>query len=127
MIPTEKDGFIQFSETSEADQLTCDQLRVLLDKLDAAGSTTAELAAFLRDEGVRGDRAQPYTCVIAEYLNSRLDGAYAVGAGGVITIARREGDELVRFAIAQATPVVQQFIREFDNEQHPELLREAGE
>lgn len=117
-------GFTVLDGASEADLQQCDQLRVLLDKLDAAGSNAAELANYLRDEGVRGVRADAYQCAIAEYLNERLDEGYTVGVGGTVVLWHKSR----RWAVAAALygHTMSHFIRAFDKGMFPELERNGG-
>jgi hypothetical protein len=97
--------------------------------LDALPATPGEIADYLIKEGITGDVAIAYACPVANYLTREVKpkgfdviawagGAYpGVLVDGVFT---EDGSYLVE---PDQYPHVQDFAKQFDARQYPELIR----
>lgn len=94
--------------------------------LDELGSTSAEVAARLADDGIRGVPGSTDSCAIAVYLHAVLGADDRVRdihvSNGWVTVSRRWGPGVLA---SQPNPV-RAFIRMFDAGLFPELVRSGG-
>lgn len=109
---------------TERELRVCDQVEALLDKLDTAGRTASELAAFLRDEGIQGVPGHRARCAIAEYLNSHLDGDYHTTVSSKVTVRHKYDGAPI--ACEAHTTTRMAFVVQFDLGLYPELVKDVN-
>jgi hypothetical protein len=93
---------------------------VLVDKLNSMEST-CEIADFLYHQDIAGNREDSLTCVISQWISRE--------SGRTVTTARQikvwnNWDEINCYCAQrfEVTEAVWQFIRQFDDGQHPHLV-----
>lgn len=83
-------------------------------------STSDELAQFLKDEHAKGYKGDSDSCVITNWLEDKTD--LDVATDDEIRFYSPYGvSDVELLSVAEISPVVKNFIEEFDNGKHPEL------
>ena len=90
-------------------------MNAALFRLEALGTTAAEVAESLRAMGVRGVRGNPCTCPIARYL----------GPGWEVSGNEAAGVDVLHYRLVSLPSPVRAFLRGFDGGLYPELECEA--
>ena len=88
--------------------------------LAALGSTPDEIADTLAAADITGQRGEPYSCAVAEYVKAAGYADVRVGEENDGSLLVQAGD--TEAVIALDTPL-HAFVAKFDNGGYPELVR----
>lgn len=96
-----------------------DEAKKIEARLAELGSTSDEIAAKLRMEGIKGKPEEPDSCVIAKWLNVNDDG-YSVYSSIFPSVHHYVWTE--EGQVHHLPPVIGEFIASFDRGDYPSLI-----